>query len=147
MMTGIGILLSFVGLGVVAALVFTLAVYALPFFIGLTVGLAANDAGMGTALSIVLGFVTAGFALALGRFLLARLRAPILRISVSLVYAVPAALAGYSLSYALSDLGSPADTWRQIFAVIGAAIIGATAWVRVAAERPQTPARHEPQFG
>jgi len=43
----IGILLGIVGIGFLCGLIFNLAVYALPFFAGMTAGLAAYDDGAG----------------------------------------------------------------------------------------------------
>ena len=46
-------------------------------------------------------------------------------------FAVPAAVAGYHLLLGLSALGMPSDTWRQVFAIVGAAVVGSTAWARL----------------
>ena len=63
-------------------------------------------------------------------------RTPILRIAVALMFAVPAALAGYYATYGLSGLTITSVPWRQVFAVIGAVVIGVTAWARLAASPP-----------
>ena len=46
----IGIILAFVGLAYLSWLLFTLAVYALPAFVGITAGLAAYRSGAGVPL-------------------------------------------------------------------------------------------------
>ena len=43
----IGLILSMFGIGLFCWLIFTLAVYALPFFIGFTTGMAAFHSGAG----------------------------------------------------------------------------------------------------
>ena len=43
------------------------------------------------------------------------------------------ALAGYYATFGLSGLTMTSDPWRQVFAVIGAVVIGVTAWARLAA--------------
>ena len=43
----IGLILSMLGIGLFGWLIFTLAVYALPFFVGLTAGSAAFHGGAG----------------------------------------------------------------------------------------------------
>ena len=63
----VGILLNVVGLGVICWALFTLAVHALPFFVGLTAGIYSFQAGMGPFGAIVIGFIVAGFAFVLGR--------------------------------------------------------------------------------
>ncbi|MDP3746820.1 MAG: hypothetical protein Q8Q88_07190 [Phenylobacterium sp.] len=49
------------------------------------------------------------------------------------MFAGPAAVAGYHAARGLAALTVPAEPWRQAFAVVGAIIVGATAWVRLAA--------------
>jgi hypothetical protein len=72
----------------------------------------------------------------LGQLVFATVRAPILRIVIALIFAAPAALAGYHANYGLSGLNTSSDLVREVFAVIGAVVIGATAWTRLAASRP-----------
>ena len=56
----IGVLLNIVGLGVFCWALFALATHALPFFVGMTVGIYSFQAGAGPFGAIVVGFVTAG---------------------------------------------------------------------------------------
>jgi hypothetical protein len=53
--------------------------------------------------------------------------------SIALIFAAPAALAGYHATYGLSGLTTSSDLVREVFAVIGAIVTGATAWTRLAA--------------
>ena len=59
----IGVLLNIVGLGIFCWALFALATHALPFFVGMTGGIYSFQAGAGPFGAIVVGFVTAGFAL------------------------------------------------------------------------------------
>ena len=52
----IGLIVSAFGIGFLCWLLFTLAVYALPFFAGITVGLAAYHSGAGVVGALVVGF-------------------------------------------------------------------------------------------
>jgi hypothetical protein len=52
------------------------------------------------------------------------------------------ALAGYYATFGLSGLTMTSDPWRQVFAVIGAVVIGLTAWARLAASSPGGPSGH-----
>lgn len=138
-MLALGIVLNIVGLGFFCWVLFTLAIYALPFFVGMTAGLCAHESGTGPLGAIALGIVTAAFVLVSGQAIFAFARTPILRITVALMFAVPAALAGYYAAFGLSGLTMTSDVWRQIFAVIGAGVIGATAWTRLATSPPDGP--------
>ena len=61
-----GILLNIAGLGVVCWALFTLAVYALPFFVGMTAGMYTYRTGIGPIGAIAVGFV-AGAVRTFGR--------------------------------------------------------------------------------
>ena len=68
----IGLVLSVAGIGFLCWLLFTLAVYALPFFAGLTAGLAAFHSGSGVIGALVVGVLAGGVTLALGQIAFAR---------------------------------------------------------------------------
>ena len=138
-MLALGIVLNIIGLGFFCWVLFTLAIYALPFFVGMTAGLYAHGAGAGPLGAIVLGLLAAAFTLVIGQTIFLLVRMPILRIAVALMFAVPAALAGYYATFGLSGLTITSDPWRQVFAVIGAVVIGVTAWARLAASPPGGP--------
>ena len=63
----IGLVLSVAGIGFLCWLLFTLAVYALPFFAGLTAGLAAFHSGSGVIGALVVGVLAGGATLAIGQ--------------------------------------------------------------------------------
>ena len=48
------------------------------------------------------------------------------------LYALPSGVAGFHAVKGLSETGGAGETWTLIFASIGAIIVGATAWVRIA---------------
>jgi hypothetical protein len=52
----IGLVLNVFGMGFLCSLLFTLAVYALPIFAGMTVGLAAYHSGAGVIGALIVGF-------------------------------------------------------------------------------------------
>ena len=135
-MLALGIVLNIIGLGFFCWVLFTLAIYALPFFVGMTAGLYVHGAGAGPFGAIVLGLLAAAFTLVIGQTIFSLVRTPILRIAVALMSAVPAALAGYYATFGLSGLTITSVPWRQVFAVIGAVVIGVTAWARLAASPP-----------
>jgi hypothetical protein len=61
---------------------------------------------------------------------------PVLRVSIALVFAAPAALAGYSATSMLFGWALASEGWREAFAIAGAIAIGAIAWQRLAATLP-----------
>ncbi len=127
----VGILLNVVGLGVLCWALFALAIHALPFFVGLTAGIYSFQAGMGPFGAIVIGFIVAGFALVLGRYAFSVARGPVVRLLIGLLFAVPAARAGYDVILALAHIGIPSEWWRESFAMLGAIAVGCTAWARM----------------
>ncbi len=127
----IGSLVSLLGLGIMLWLLFILAIYALPFFAAMTVGLHLYESGSGVFEAFALGFLAGVVTLVVGQFLVAVIRNPWLQAGVTLVYAVPAAMAGYYAVYGLSGVGFNSEAFRTVLGGIGAVIIGATAWVRM----------------
>jgi hypothetical protein len=127
-----GLVLSVFGLGFFCWLLFTLAVYALPFLAGVTVGLAAFHSGAGFIGALIVGIVAGGVTLALGQIAFATVRTPLIRAFIGLLYAVPAAIAGYQLSFGLAGIGVPIGGWQEAFATGGAVLAGITAFARMA---------------
>jgi hypothetical protein len=127
----IGVLLNIVGLGIFCWALFALATHALPFFVGMTVGIHSFQAGAGPFGAIVVGFVAAGFTFVGGRYAFSVARSPIVRLVIGLLFAVPAAHAGYSVTLALAHLGIPSEWWRESLAVLGAIAVGGIAWAKV----------------
>ncbi len=132
----LGIIGIFGAIALFCWLVFTLAVYALPFFAGITIGTWAFSAGAGWPGAILVGLLTAAVTLGLGQFLFAFLRPVWLRLLIGVAFAAPAALAGYHAVHGIAQHAMPSETWQAVFSVIGAAAIGVTAWLRIAGAGP-----------
>ena len=126
------IILSIFGLGAICWLLFSLAVYALPFLAGLSVGLAAFHSGSGFIGAFVVGLLVGVTILVLGQIVFATVRTPLIRLLIGLIYAVPATVAGYQLCFALAGIGVPAGDWQYVFAAAGAVAVGLTAFARMA---------------
>ena len=56
--------------------------------------------------------------------------AAVMLMSVALVFAAPAAIAGYALVYGVTHEAIPSAIWRQIFCFIGGALVGVSALMR-----------------
>jgi hypothetical protein len=114
-MIAIGILLNVVGLGIFCWALFALATHALPFFVAVTVGICSFRAGAGPFGAIVVGFVTGGgLTLVVGQRAFSIARSSIVRLIIGLLFAVPAARAGYDVPLALADLGISEEWWGAV---------------------------------
>ena len=137
----IGIILAFVALAYLCWLLFALAVYALPFFAGLSAGLAAYRSGSGPIGAIIAGAVAGAVTLLLGQVAFAIVPSPLIRATVALVFAAPAALAGYHAALGLAQMAIPGEGWREAMAVAGAIIVAATAFLRMTLFAPPDASR------
>lgn len=131
------IMLMSVGLiAMLCVAAYTLATYALPFMLGLNAAQFAYHTGSGFIGAALVGLVAAGATFGLLVILFETLRSPILRLIVALVFAAPAAVAGYALVHGVTKESVPSEIWRQIFCIVGGAFVGVSALVRLAAPRP-----------
>jgi hypothetical protein len=128
----LGIILSVFAIAFFCWLLFTLAVYALPFFVGLTAAFTAYHHGYGVFGSGLIAIIVGAGVLALGQLLFAAVRVPILRACIALVFAIPAAVAGYHATLGIAHICIPAGALSQILAFSGATLVGVTAWSRMA---------------
>ena len=127
----IGILLSIAAIGFLCWLIFTLAVFALPFFAGVTAGTWAYGTGAGWLGAIVVGFVAAGLTLGIGQLLLATMRPTWARLLVAAAFVAPAVVAGFHATHGIVKHTMPSETWQIVFSIIGAVAVGVTAFVRI----------------
>ena len=146
-MLALGLLLNFAGIGLFCWLIFTLAVYALPFFVGLTVFMMALHGGAGILGAPLVGIAACGMTLAIGQTAFAMTRSVIIRAIIAALFAVPATLAGYQVVFATSQIGVPSLVWREIFAYLGAVSIGGTTWMRLTVFTETRPLDSDRAFG
>jgi len=127
----IGILLSIAAIGLLCWLLFTLAVFALPFFAGITAGIWAYGTGAGWLGAIVVGFVAAGLTFGIGQLLLATARPTWARLLIAAAFVAPAVIAGFHATHGIVKHAMPSETWQMLFSVIGAIAVGSAAFVRI----------------
>lgn len=137
----ITMLLGLAGIGLMLWLLFTFAVYALPFYAGVSAALLAYEHGAGWLGAGIVGLLTGAAVLLLGQILFATLRSPMARAVVAAIYSIPAGIAGYHAIHGLSALGGMGEAWRVAFSIIGAVVIAGVAWTRVSALYPGDPGR------
>ena len=127
----LGILVSIAAIGTMCWLLFNLAVFALPFFIGLNAGTWAYGTGAGWLGGIVVGLVAAGLTLAVGQGLFMLVRPIWARLLVALAFVTPAGMAGFYATLGIVKHMMASETWQLIFSMIGAIAVGVTAFLRV----------------
>jgi hypothetical protein len=131
-----GPLLVIAGIGFFCWLLFTLAVFALPFYAGLTVGVWAFHTGAGWIGGAVVGVITAGVTFGVGQLALAVVPWTWLRLAIVIVYAAPATVAGYYATHGIAQMAMPSTTWQMIFSLVGAVAVGISALIRITGAIP-----------
>ncbi|MCW5720462.1 MAG: hypothetical protein KIS86_04895 [Devosia sp.] len=124
-------LMSVVLIAGLCVLAYTLAVYALPFMLGVAAAQFAYHTGAGFIGAGLVGLVAAVAAFGVLALLFDTLRSPILRLIVALVFATPAAVAGYALVHGVTKESVPSEVWRQIFCLAGGSFVGMSALVQL----------------
>ncbi|MER2537597.1 MAG: hypothetical protein ABTQ31_20795 [Rhizobiaceae bacterium] len=128
----ITILASLAAIGLLCWLLFTLAVFALPAFVGFTAGAWAHDTGAGFPGAILVGAVAAALTLAAGHLLIAFVRPMWLKLIVAIAFVAPATIAGFHATHGIVKHLMPSDAWQITISIIGAIAVGITAFFRVA---------------
>lgn len=119
-------------IALLCVLAYTLAIYALPFLLGLAAAQFAYQTGSGLIGAGLVGLFSAGVAFAVLAVLFETIRSPVIRLVVALVFAAPAAVAGYALVYGITKEAVPSDIWRQVFCAVGGGFVGVAAVMRLA---------------
>lgn len=114
------------------ALAYRLATFAMPFMLALEAARFAFATGAGWIGAGIVGVFAGVAAFGILAFLFATLRAPILRLVVAVVFAAPAAVAGYALVHGVTSEAIPSEIWRQIFCIAGGIFVGCSALARLA---------------
>ena len=114
-------------------LAYTLAVYALPFMLGVEVARWAYASGSGLIGAGLVGLIAGAAAYGLLVILFVLLRTQILRLAAALIFAAPAAIAGFALVHGITRDAVPSEIWRVIFCLIGGSVTGLSALMRLAA--------------
>ena len=130
----IGILLSMATIAFFCWLLFTLAVFALPLFAGITAGTWAYGTGAGWP-GVVVGLAAAGLTYALGQFPFAIVRPIWARLLIAAIFVVPAVAAGVHATYGIVKHTTPSQTWQMVFSILRAAAVGIVAFVRITERR------------
>ncbi len=117
--------------GTLCWLVFTFAIYVVPAFVGLSAAMFAHQTGAGALGAVVVGLLSGAATLLVGQRLIASVRSPALRSFVTVLFAAPAAFAGYHAVHGLASMSSPSPVWHELLSITGALVIGLVAWNRM----------------
>ncbi len=128
----LGVVFSLLGIGMLVALMFHMAILALPLFVAVVAGRFAYETGAGALGAIAVGMVAGAAALGVGQTILLMTRSPVVRLAIALTFMVPAAFAGYHLVLGLAHIGGARGAWQQVSAAVGAVGIGVAAMMRLA---------------
>jgi hypothetical protein len=126
------ILISIAAIGLFCWLLFTLATFALPLFMGVSVGVWAYNVGAGWLGAILIGLIGAAMTLGIGQILLIVVRPTWARLLIAMIFVAPAAIAGYHATHGIVKHAMPSESWQIAFSIIGAVAVGVTAFLRVA---------------
>ena len=113
------------------SLLFRLASLALPVYVGIGTSFALLRDAHGYPASILTGFFAGIATLLIGQFLIAYIRSPSVRLGIALLFAVPAAFAGYQAAHGLASLATSSDPALAILGMIAAIATSISAWRNV----------------
>src|SRR6185437_14314151 len=112
-----GLLLAIAGISAAGALIYKMAVYAVPSAVGFWAGFAALHSGSGPLLAIAIGFVTGAAVFGVGQSVWdSSLPKPVCY-AVALVFVMPAMWTGYSASQQIAGLMNLPGTWSFVAAI------------------------------
>lgn len=115
------------------SLVYLLATYAVPFLVAVTATRFAFATGAGYLGAGIVGLLAGVGTYGFLAYLHATLRSPKFRLAIALMFAVPAAIAGFAMVHGLALEAVPSEIWRKIFSIIGGTFVGASALARLRA--------------
>ncbi len=128
------VILLAIGLaGAMGVLAFALATHALPFILGLGAFRLAHACGAGLMIAGTVAIAAAMLSFALFAYLREVLRSSTARLVLAIVYAAPAAIAGYALMHGVIGAAPLSEPVRQFFCVACGAIVAVAAVLRLSA--------------
>jgi len=124
--------LTLLGVGYLIYQIFAGATLALPIALGIGAGFGASHLGCPPLLAVAIGLLVFLAVIGTSRFAALNLASPYARAGLAALFAIPAALAGYSVAHALG--------WFAGGTGIIAGLVGAALCAAIAAHRLMRPA-------
>ena len=131
----IGITVILVAIVLCCALLFRLSIYALPLLVAFAAGSATYQGGYGIIAALVAAVMASIATIAIAQLALGLAKSDLARAAIGLVFALPAALAGYHAVHGIAAATMPASSWQVAVSLIGAAVIATVSWTQWAAAR------------
>ena len=133
------IIFALTALAALSWMLFHLATLALPLVVGISAAMLAYGSGAGLLGAGVVGFILGVITLSAGQFLFATVRSPVVRAVTVALFAAPASIVGFSVVHRIMIAGGSTAAWAIVLGVIGAAVTGGVAVMKVSALAPADP--------
>ena len=131
----IGITLILVAIALCCALLFRLSIYALPLFVAFAVVSTTYHSGYDIIAALVAAVLAAIATIAIAQIALGLAKSDLARAAIGLVFALPAAFAGYHAVHGIAVATMPVSSGQVAVSLIGAAVIATASWTQWAAAR------------
>ena len=126
----IGFTLAIVAVYMCCALLVRLSVHALPLFVAFAAASVTYHSHHGLVAALVAAALAGIATIALAQIALGLARSDFSRAAIGLVFALPAALAGYHAVHGIAAATMPGSIWPTVISLIGAAVIAVTSWAQ-----------------
>ncbi|TXI87190.1 MAG: hypothetical protein E6Q40_05365 [Cupriavidus sp.] len=135
----LALILAAVSILLLCWLVYTLATLALPLFVAATLGHWAFSAGAGLLEACFAGFAAGALSLFTCQVLLASSRSVGIRTGVIVLFATPAAIAGFSAAHSFAAMGGASATLRILLGLAGGISVALSSVARLSAATGEAP--------
>ena len=131
----IGLALIVVAVFLCCALLFRLTIYALPLFVAFAAASSTYHSGFGITAALVAAVMVAIATIASAQIALGLAKSDFARAAIGLVFALPAAFAGYHAVHGIAVATMPASSWQVAVSLIGATVVATASWTQWAVAR------------
>ncbi len=126
----IGLALVIVAVFLCCALLFRLSVHALPLLVAFAAASATYRADHGLIAALAAAALAGIATIALAQIALGLARSNHARAAIGLIFALPAALAGYHAVHGIAATTMPASIWQIAVSLLGAGVIATVSWTQ-----------------
>ncbi|HQV01884.1 MULTISPECIES: hypothetical protein [unclassified Novosphingobium] len=126
----IGLALVIVAVFLCCALLFRLSVHALPLFVAFAAASVTYRADNGIVAALLAAALAAVATIALAQIALGLARSDLARAAIGLIFALPAALAGYHAVHGIAVATMPGSSLQIGVSLLGAGAIASASWAQ-----------------
>jgi len=131
----IGLALIIVAVFLCCALLFRLSIYALPLFVAFAAASTTYHSGFSIIAALVAAVMASIATIAIAQITLGLAKSDFARAAIGLVFAFPAAFAGYHAVHGVAVATMPASSWQFAVSLIGATVVATASWTQWTAVR------------